>query len=131
MSQAHDPQGVTIGRLIRTRRKTLGLSQSDLAEKLNLSYQQIQRYENGTCEITVARLAEIAAHCGVPIEYFLKRPPDPKAPSIPTLSDEERRLLKRYAQIHDRGARTIVLQLTQLLRGARFAKDKDRGPRGR
>lgn len=129
MSQAHNPLGVAIGRLIRARRKALGLSQSDLAEKVNLSYQQIQRYENGSCEITVARLAEIAGHCGVPIDYFLKRQPESPDPIVPALSEEEKRLLRSYARIRDPGARTTVLDLTERLGGVRPGRNKERGRR--
>lgn len=49
-----------IGRTIRTRRRLLGMTQSDLAAKLGVGFQQIQKYESGVNRTTAARLYEIA-----------------------------------------------------------------------
>jgi len=49
-----------IGDLIRLARKTAGLSQMKLAERVGISYQQIQKYEKGISEISIARLSQIA-----------------------------------------------------------------------
>jgi transcriptional regulator with XRE-family HTH domain len=52
---------VEIGRRIRLRRRELGLSQTDLAEKLGLAFQQVQKYESGANRISVGRLPDIAS----------------------------------------------------------------------
>lgn len=46
---------------IRCRRRELGISQEDLAEKLGLTFQQVQKYERATNRLTVGRLFEIAS----------------------------------------------------------------------
>lgn len=51
---------VEIGRRIRQQRMFLGLSQDDVAKKLNISFQQLQKYENGFNRISAGRLVEIA-----------------------------------------------------------------------
>lgn len=60
-----------IGIKIRELRQTYGLSQIQLAEKLNLSFQQIQKYEKGVTAISVVRLQQIAEAFGVETITFL------------------------------------------------------------
>jgi len=52
---------VELGRRLRVIRKTAGLSQEEMAEKIGISFQQIQKYEWGTNRISVARMIQIAA----------------------------------------------------------------------
>lgn len=54
-----------IGARIRKRRKELGLSQEQLAEKVGVSYQQVQRYENGSCTLNVENVQRIAHALGM------------------------------------------------------------------
>ena len=61
-----------IGKRVMMRRRERGLSQAALAEQLGISFQQLQKYEQGQNRITVARLAKIAAELDVAIGYFLK-----------------------------------------------------------
>ena len=51
---------VALGAAIRARRQAAGMSQSTLAEKANVSFQQIQKYECGTNRISFSRLLQIA-----------------------------------------------------------------------
>lgn len=59
-----------IGIKIKNRRKELGLSGANLANKLNLSQQQISRYENGINKIPINHLVDIAEVLDCPIEWF-------------------------------------------------------------
>ncbi|ENU1227070.1 helix-turn-helix domain-containing protein [Providencia rettgeri] len=61
-----------IGIKIKNRRKELGLSGANLAEKLNLSQQQISRYENGINKIPINHLVDIAEALSCPIEWFFQ-----------------------------------------------------------
>lgn len=54
-----------IGASIRNHRIALGLTQEQLAEKLGVSYQQVQRYENGATTLNVENL-QLIAHALVP-----------------------------------------------------------------
>jgi transcriptional regulator with XRE-family HTH domain len=63
--KAHPTRGVThhdqeYGRRIRAFRMQREFSQTDLADKLGVSFQQVQKYEKGTNRITVSRLEQIA-----------------------------------------------------------------------
>ncbi len=52
---------VYIGDKLKKARKALRVSQTLLAERVGISYQQIQKYEKGQSEITISRLYQIAA----------------------------------------------------------------------
>jgi transcriptional regulator with XRE-family HTH domain len=57
-----------VAKRIRAYRKQLGLSQSDLARKLGLTFQQIQKYEKGSNRVGAGRLFEIAGIFDIPIQ---------------------------------------------------------------
>ena len=59
-----------IGQRLRQARLSNGLTQQGLAEKIGISFQQIQKYENGTNRVSSSRLLGIASSLGVPITYF-------------------------------------------------------------
>ena len=59
-----------IGERLRDRRVALGMTQSDLAEKLDLSYQQLQKYETASNRISAGRLWQIAKILQVEPSYF-------------------------------------------------------------
>jgi CheY-like chemotaxis protein/DNA-binding XRE family transcriptional regulator len=59
-----------IGQQIRVRRKKSSLSMQQLADLLNLSYQQLQKYESGLSKISVEKLLFIASIFNEPITYF-------------------------------------------------------------
>jgi transcriptional regulator with XRE-family HTH domain len=59
-----------IGSRVRMRRMLIGMSQEKLGEMLNLTFQQVQKYEKGTNRISASRLLEIARVLGVGINYF-------------------------------------------------------------
>jgi transcriptional regulator with XRE-family HTH domain len=60
-----------IGERLRARRIMLGLTQEQLGTAVGLSYQQIQKYENGSNQMTIGRLLLLAASLKVPAAYFL------------------------------------------------------------
>lgn len=59
-----------IGERIRKRRLVCGLSQRELAERIGVSFQLIQRYESTCTRITIDRLQELAQALSVEIAYF-------------------------------------------------------------
>ena len=61
-----------IGARIRKRRMELGLTQIQLAGKLGLSYQQIQKYETGLNRISAGRLHQISRLLFIDTSYFFK-----------------------------------------------------------
>ena len=61
-----------IGERIRDRRKHFGMSLSELAEKLDLSYQQLRNYEIGGTRVSAGRLWQIANILSVEPSYFFE-----------------------------------------------------------
>jgi len=51
---------IALGAAVRIRRRSLGISQEALAEQCGVSFQQIQKYENGANRISFSRLVQIA-----------------------------------------------------------------------
>jgi transcriptional regulator with XRE-family HTH domain len=71
-----------VGHKIRDRRKELRFSQTDLGTKVGVSFQQVQKYENGTNRVGASRLAAIAKALGVPVAYFFPRDEPQKATEV-------------------------------------------------
>jgi transcriptional regulator with XRE-family HTH domain len=61
---------IEMGRRIRLRRVEIGLSQSELGEKLGVSFQQVQKYEKGVNRVGASRLQQIAEALGVDVTFF-------------------------------------------------------------
>jgi len=59
-----------VGQRIKARRQALKLTQTQLAEKIGVTFQQVQKYENGTNRVSAARLWNIAEAFEVPITFF-------------------------------------------------------------
>jgi transcriptional regulator with XRE-family HTH domain len=65
-----DPVDVEVGQRIKMQRLQSGLSQSTLAEKLGVTFQQVQKYERGVNRVGAGRLTKIAEVLGVPVSSF-------------------------------------------------------------
>ncbi len=70
MNRNPDPIDVEVGRRLATRRRALGLNQTDLARAVGRTFQQIQKYEKGTNRVSCSVLFRFAAHLGVTPAYF-------------------------------------------------------------
>jgi len=107
-----------LGERIKKRRKDLGISQERLAEILGVTYQQIQRYENGTNKLNVENIQIIAHALSVPISYFFEYDETPavaeKIFPYSATPPEEMRLLRLFRAIKDEGSKTLVIQIARL-----------------
>jgi transcriptional regulator with XRE-family HTH domain len=61
-----------IGRRVRAGRLAHGISQENLAESVGVTFQQIQKYENGTNRIGTGRLYAIGKFLQLPVAYFFE-----------------------------------------------------------
>ena len=66
------PVDIHVGSRIRVRRRVAGLTQDDLARALDLTFQQIQKYERGSNRVSASKLFGIAAVLQVPVSYFFE-----------------------------------------------------------
>jgi transcriptional regulator with XRE-family HTH domain len=87
-----------IGGFIRQMRKLKGLTQMDLGEALGVTYQQVQKYENGTTQLTITRLEQLADALDVTISSFINTGPA-AADSGGPLSDKELALLRLFRKL--------------------------------
>ena len=61
-----------VGSRVRMRRMMLGMSQSTLADGLDLTFQQVQKYEKGTNRISASRLQHISQILQLPVTFFFE-----------------------------------------------------------
>jgi transcriptional regulator with XRE-family HTH domain len=70
-----------VGNRIRTRRLMLNMSQATLASTIDVTFQQVQKYEKGSNRVGASRLLQIASALQVPIDFFFEGLPPPDAAS--------------------------------------------------
>jgi len=61
-----------LGAKLRMRRLSLGLTQTKVAKAINVTFQQIQKYEKGTNGVSSIRLLQLSNYLKVPIVYFFE-----------------------------------------------------------
>ena len=61
-----------LGAKLRLRRLALGLTQTKVAQAINVTFQQIQKYEKGTNGISSLRIMQLANFLKVPVVYFFE-----------------------------------------------------------
>jgi transcriptional regulator with XRE-family HTH domain len=59
-----------LGEMLKKRRLALGLTQTKVAKAINVTFQQIQKYEKGINGVSSVRLLQLATFLKVPINYF-------------------------------------------------------------
>ena len=111
-----EKEGKSLGAKVRKARERAGLSQTELGEKLGVSYQQIQKYERGISRMSVETLLRLSKALDQPFSAFL--PPgaawdtgqlsEPK-PDYAPISKEERDLLKAFREAGDDKIRAAFL----------------------
>jgi|UPI0004AC71BC transcriptional regulator with XRE-family HTH domain len=114
-----------IGQRIRARRIAIGMSQEKLGDLLNLTFQQVQKYEKGTNRVGAGRLLDISTILQVPIEYFYEDLAGGKNSSNPeekiafeTLSTADgQRLARAFSAIENFQLRRKVVELVESMSG--------------
>ncbi|WP_018700016.1 helix-turn-helix domain-containing protein [Amorphus coralli] len=116
-----------VGTRLRLRRLELGMSQERLAEKLGITFQQIQKYERGTNRIGASRLHDISLALQVPISYFFEGAdgikPGPvsgvESPLSEALNDSATvRLLRAFSLIEDASVRQKAVTVIEAIASA-------------
>lgn len=70
------PIDVHVGQRVRERRRELKMSQQALSDQIDVTFQQVQKYERGANRISASKLFGISQVLGVPIDYFFDGLPD-------------------------------------------------------
>jgi transcriptional regulator with XRE-family HTH domain len=124
-----NPTDKHVGTRIRTRRMMLGMSQTNLADAVALTFQQIQKYEKGTNRVGASRLQQFAKILSVPISFFFEGAPTAQLTGIKTTKGDDEvtpahisdflasrdglRLVKAFSQIADRSLRRNFVGLAE------------------
>ena len=107
-----------VGERIRLRRTELGLTQEQLAAALDVSYQQIQKYETGANRVSAGRILEIARKLGVDVGYFFEGVSDDD-PALPLEHGGRQRsaieLVRKFGQIKDPEVRAAIAGLVKTI----------------
>ena len=105
-----------IGQRVRERRIVLGLSQTNLADGLGITFQQLQKYEKGHNRIAAGRLYGCAELLGVRPEYFFEglEGADGRTPDE-ARSDEALKLAGAYYSIDDPKHRQRIWKVVQAI----------------
>jgi transcriptional regulator with XRE-family HTH domain len=130
--KAPNPIDKHVGSRVRMRRMMLGMSQEKLGDALELTFQQVQKYEKGTNRIGASRLQQISHILQVPVAFFFEGAPHfaggpapqglEDAPSPAYVSDflatsDGLSLTKAFMRIPDAKLRRRIVDLVQQIAG--------------
>ena len=116
------PGDVYVGGRVRERRIMMGMSQRTLAEGIELTFQQLQKYERGADRISAGRLFQISQILEMPITYFFDGlDPSTGLPAAavaeehePNISTRETlELMRAFHRIHDPHYRQLILDMVK------------------
>jgi transcriptional regulator with XRE-family HTH domain len=117
-----NPLDIALGARIRVRRKSLGLSQYDLAVQVGLTFQQIQKYERGANRVSFSRLVEIARTLKCRVQDLIgdldvegEVSDQVAAEAVQLKETGALELIRAYSAIRTAGRRRIVVSLAQTL----------------
>ena len=96
-----NPVDVHVGMRVKSQRILLDMSQSELADELGITFQQVQKYENGKNRISAGRLLQIARMFGVSPLYFFESP--------------LAKVTRAFLRIKDRTTRHYIAKLVEVL----------------
>jgi transcriptional regulator with XRE-family HTH domain len=115
-----DPIDIGAGARIRIRRRMMSLSQSDLAEALGVSFQQVQKYERGTNRVSLSMAVRIAKKLKMTVAEIVGEVPGAggQVLDVDTLQrlsiTGADQLLKAYSEIEDGKVRVALLTLANV-----------------
>jgi len=115
-----------VGAKIRVLRLSRGLSQSDLADQIGVTFQQVQKYEKGANRVGASRLSQIANVLGISVgELFEQSRQRPGAASSPLkllVEPGAVRVLEAYVQTTDPRLRRAIVNLIEGIAGRSAAR---------
>ena len=126
MAKHPDQTDIIVGSRVRMRRLMLELSQTELADALGITFQQVQKYEKGTNRISASRLQQLAGFLQVPVSFFFEGLSTPakagaraEEPSISLhvtefiSSVDGLSLIKAYRKIRSKNLRQAIVALVE------------------
>ena len=132
-----------VGSRVRMQRTLMGMSQSALGDALNVTFQQVQKYEKGTNRIGAGRLQQIAHVLNVPVEFFFEGMPRADEVAGPEHEVSQLatrflslpvglRVMRAFMRIENRSVQSSLADLVETLAAAeenqRPAQDDEASP---
>lgn len=133
--EAPDPIDIHVGQRLKARRVGLRVSQSDIGKALDVTFQQIQKYENGANRIGASNLYRLAKALNVDVSYFfedlasptkLRALSDQPAEGFehdPMTQSESIKLVHNYFRIASPSVRARVFQLVKSISDQQSEED--------
>jgi transcriptional regulator with XRE-family HTH domain len=128
--KAPNPIDKHVGGRVRMRRMMLAMSQQKLADALGLTFQQVQKYENGSNRMGASRLQQMSDILQVPVEVFFEGSPNASEPlgsngsalSMAQIDDfvsnsDGLRLIGAFMRIDNAAVRRRIVMLVQEIAG--------------
>ncbi len=127
MAESPDPIDLDVGARIRIRRRLLSISQEELASALELTFQQVQKYEKGVNRVSASMLVKIARRLDTTVAALVgegdkvHRPTEVyQALAAPGAIE----LLEAFTSIPDGGPKSAVVKLIVAMADARAAEEE-------
>ena len=114
------PVDIHVGRKLKQIRTLRRLSQTDVARKLNLSFQQIQKYEIGSNRVAASRLFELSQILGVQPSFFFEGLHDNQ--NTPPSEDAGLEIVHALAAIKDENIKTRIVTFIEDVSGLTVAR---------
>lgn len=119
MKKSPHPVDLHVGNRIRQQRTLVGMSMEALGHAVDLTYQQIQKYEKGSNRVSASMMWKFAKALGVPVASFFEglsdEPQKGKAAKDPMVSREVLQLARHYAAVKKPAARLAIRELAKSL----------------
>lgn len=112
---------VHVGKRIRHRRWMIGMTQQQLADKVGIKFQQIQKYETGMNRVSASRLWDIARAVDVPVSFFFEGLVEGHVPGVvegDIFADKEALQLVRAYYAMPEAQRRQIFELARVLSDA-------------
>jgi transcriptional regulator with XRE-family HTH domain len=107
---------LSVGQRLRQARLLAGASQEDVGAAIGVSFQAVQKYENGENRLSAGRLAAAAKFLSVPMSFFFQDDANPAAATDTAgFSTKEIELVRHYRAIRSDDMREHLLRLTRII----------------
>jgi transcriptional regulator with XRE-family HTH domain len=107
---------LSVGARLRQARLLGGASQEEVGTAIGVSFQAVQKYENGENRLSAGRLAAAAKFLGVPMSFFFQDDAEPEtAGDTAGFSTKEIELVRYYRAIGSEDMREHLLKLTKII----------------
>ena len=118
MRKRPTPRDASVGQRIRALRLQRSMSQTALADRLEITFQQVQKYEKGTNRIGAGRLSEVAEILEVPVSVFFDDA-EVNSSAKPLLEVADTagalRLFQAYDRIEEDGVQKALIRLAEAI----------------